>query len=95
MTDYKSKLGSLAHRLKNEPQNTPIQEVHPVKESDHDLEEEVRFNNWIPRSLKKKLKAYAVENDVSLKEINIEALEEYLKGRIRQKVEILSTKTGN
>lgn len=81
MTDYKGKLGSLANKLKNETPATPIQSVHPVKAMVKEAEKESRFNNWIPWSLKKQLKTYAAEADITLKELNIQALREYLKNR--------------
>ncbi|MDB5061528.1 MAG: hypothetical protein JWP67_1371 [Mucilaginibacter sp.] len=31
MEDYKKKLGSLADKIKNEPPQTPIQQVLPIK----------------------------------------------------------------
>ncbi|QXV66851.1 hypothetical protein INP83_07135 [Mucilaginibacter sp. 21P] len=81
MTDYKGKLGSLADKLKKETPATPIQTVHPVKAVTKETEKKSRFNNWIPWSLKKLLKAYAAEADITLKELNIQALREYLKNR--------------
>ena len=81
MTDFKNRLGALADKIKNEQPATPIQEVIPVKTGKVESEGESRFNNWIPKSLKKKIKAYAVENDISLKDLNIKALEEYLRNR--------------
>ncbi len=81
MTDYKHKLGSLADRLKKEPPVTPMQEVHPVRPATPGGKPESRFNNWIPKSLKKELKSYSAEADISLKEINIQALREYLDKR--------------
>ena len=38
-----------------------------------------RFNNWIPRDLKKKVKAYGVQNDISQKDITIQVLQNFLK----------------
>lgn len=81
MTDYKGKLGSLADKLKEEVPSLPIQQVNPVKVPSMEREKESRFNNWIPRSLKKQLKAYAAEADLTLKELNIQALREYLNSR--------------
>lgn len=81
MMDYKNKLGSLADKLKKEVPATPMQEVHPVKPPPTAEEEESRFNNWIPRTLKKQLKSYSAEADISLKDINIQALKEYLEKR--------------
>ncbi|HWZ15475.1 MAG TPA: hypothetical protein VNW95_09575 [Mucilaginibacter sp.] len=77
MDNYKNKLGSLADKLKQERPKTPIQEVQPVK-VEIAKEVEAQFNNWIPKSLLKKIKAYGVENDQSLKDINIAALQLFL-----------------
>lgn len=78
MEDYKSKLGSLADKLKKERPATPIQQVSPVKVRP-DEEAEVQFNNRVPKSLLKQLKTYSLEHDQSLKEINIKALQQYLQ----------------
>lgn len=80
MEDYKKKLGSLADKIKSEKPDTPIQQVLPVKvQPVVDAEEEARFNNWIPKSLKKKVKSYGAENDISQKDITILALQYFLK----------------
>ncbi|UOE48686.1 hypothetical protein MTO98_30260 [Mucilaginibacter sp. SMC90] len=80
MDDYKKKLGSLADKIKNEKPQTPIQQVLPVKPITHPAKaEEARFNNWIPRELKRKIKAYGVQHDLSQKEITIQALEKFLE----------------
>jgi len=79
MGDYKNKLGNLADKLKNEIPNTPIQQVQPIKE------QEVQFNNWIPKSLLKQIKAYGVEHEISLKEINIQALKKFLISNAKDK----------
>lgn len=79
MEDYKQKLGGLASKLKTSPPSTPIQEVHPVKTVAAEKDIEVQFNNWIPKSLLKQIKALAVEKDLSLKDCNIEALKLYIK----------------
>lgn len=79
MTDYKSKLGGLAERLRIEPPAAPIQQVAPVKEQIVALPGECRFNNWIPKTLKKRLKQYAMDHEISLKDINIKALELFLQ----------------
>jgi len=81
MTDYKGKLGTLADKLKKETPATPLQEVHPIKNDSVAEKSESRFNNWIPKSLKKQLKSYAADADISLKELNIQALKEYLEKR--------------
>lgn len=80
MDDYKKKLGNLATKIKNETPQTPIQQVQPVKAlvTPGD-EEEARFNNWIPKALKRKVKAYGAENDISQKDITIQALYKFLK----------------
>ncbi len=82
MEDYKNKLGSLADRLKNDPPKAPLQEVHPVKASLDVKEPEAQLNVWIPKALLKKMKGYAVDHELSLKELNILALEFYLDARI-------------
>lgn len=80
MEDYKKKLGSLADKIKNEVPQTPIQQVLPVKHQPAlEEEEEARFNNWIPKGLKRKVKAYGVQHDISQKDITIRALQNFLK----------------
>lgn len=69
MDDYRKKLGSLADKIKSEKPHTPIQQVLPVKVQQMVAEEEARFNNWIPKSLKRKIKAFGAENDISQKDI--------------------------
>ncbi|MFA6245313.1 MAG: hypothetical protein WC615_00140 [Mucilaginibacter sp.] len=82
MEDYKKKLGGLADKLKNEPPTTPIQEVHPVKEAPSLKEAEAQLNVWIPKGLLKKMKSYGLENDLSLKDINILALQFFLDNKL-------------
>lgn len=80
MEDYKKKLGSLADKIKSDQPGAPIQQVLPVKiQPVAEAEEEARFNNWIPKALKKKVKAYGAENDISQKDITIRALQNFLK----------------
>ena len=79
MNDYKKKLGNLASKIKNETPQTPIQQVLPVKATAVLEEEEARFNNWIPKGLKRKIKAYGAEHDISQKDITIQALQNFLK----------------
>jgi hypothetical protein len=81
MEDYKKKLGSLANKIKNEPLHTPIQQVQPVKIDPVVVEQESRFNNWIPKALKKKIKAYGVQHDISQKDITIQALKNFLRDK--------------
>jgi len=80
MDDYKKKLGNLASKIKNETPQTPIQQVLPVKELTAPAqEEEARFNNWIPKGLKRQIKAYGAQHDISQKDITIQALQKFLK----------------
>jgi NRPS condensation-like uncharacterized protein len=83
MENYKNKLGNLADKLKKEQPRTPIQEVQPVKVETVPKEPEVQFNNRIPKGLLKRLKAYGLEYDESLKDINIEALNLYLSHKAK------------
>ncbi|QQL49885.1 hypothetical protein [Mucilaginibacter ginkgonis] len=79
MKDYKKKLGSLADRIKNETLQAPIQQVQPVVNNPTVFEQELaRFNNWIPKDLKRKIQLYGVKNDMSQKDITIKALEDFL-----------------
>ena len=84
MEDYKNKLGSLADKLKKDQPRTPMQEVLPVKIEPVPPEPEVQFNNRIPKGLLKRLKAFGLEYDESLKSINIQALELYLSHKAKQ-----------
>ena len=82
MDDYKKKLGNLASKIKNDTPQIPIQQVQPVKAlAVPAVEEEARFNNWIPKGLKRKIKAFGAQNDVSQKDITIQALQQFLKER--------------
>ena len=83
MDKHKDKLGGLADKLKQERPKTPIQEVQPVKVEIVVKVAEVQFNNWIPKTLLKRIKAFGVEHDRSLKDINIEALEFYLSQKAK------------
>jgi hypothetical protein len=80
MEDYKKKLGNLAIKIRNETPQMPIQQVQPVKTiAVFADDQEARFNNWIPKGLKRKIKAYGAQNDISQKDITIRALENFLK----------------
>jgi hypothetical protein len=83
MDKYKDKLGGLADKLKQERPKTPIQEVQPVKAEPTVKVAEVQFNNWIPKALLKRVKAFGVEYDLLLKDINIQALELYLSHKAK------------
>lgn len=78
MTNYQDKLGGLANKLKTAPTKPPIQKVQPIKPPAPDKSTEVQFNNWIPKTLLKQLKTFCIEHEQSLKELNIQALENYL-----------------
>ncbi|WDF78949.1 hypothetical protein PQ469_02885 [Mucilaginibacter sp. KACC 22773] len=82
MDDYKKKLGSLADKIKNDAPHAPIQQVLPIKHQPVSAdEEEARFNNWIPKGLKRRIKAYGAQHDISQKDITIEALKDFLKNK--------------
>jgi hypothetical protein len=81
MEDYKNKLGSLADKLKKDPPKTPIQEVHPVKTIDVEKVEEAQLNVWVPKGLLKRMKSYGIEKDLSLKDINVLAVREFLDAK--------------
>jgi hypothetical protein len=83
MDKYKDKLGGLANKLKQERPKTPMQQVQPVRAEAAVKVAEVQFNNWIPKALLKRIKAFGVEYDLSLKDINIEALELYLSHKAK------------
>lgn len=82
MDNYKNKLGSLADKLKKEVPKTPIQEVLPVKAA-APQEPKVQFNNRIPKGLLKRLKAAGLDEDISLQELTIQALENYLSQKAK------------
>jgi hypothetical protein len=77
MNKYSEKLGGLANRLKEETPKTPIQEVKPIPTATA-KKEESQLNVWIPKDLLKQVKVHGAETDLSLKEITIKALEQYL-----------------
>jgi NRPS condensation-like uncharacterized protein len=78
MNDYKNKLGALAGKLKEERPQTPIQQVQPVK-TVAPKEKEIQFNNWLPKSLVKQVKHFALEQERTIKDVMIESLKLYLK----------------
>ncbi|SCW37963.1 hypothetical protein [Mucilaginibacter sp. NFR10] len=84
MTDYKDKLGGLADKLKKDTPKTPIQEVHPVKQSTAVKEDEAQLNVWIPKTLLKRMKSYGVQYDTSLKDISIDALKFFLDTKLKK-----------
>lgn len=76
-TDYTSKLQGFADRVKSEPVQLPMQKVTPVQTVASPKEEQ-QLNVWIPKDLMKRLKVKGVETDQSLKEMVIDALNQYL-----------------
>lgn len=82
MSDYKNKLGNLADKLKKEIPKTPIQEVQPIKIA-APQEPKVQFNNRIPKGLLRRLKAAGLADDISLQELTIQALENYLSQKAK------------
>ncbi|MCR8560772.1 hypothetical protein KXD93_24155 [Mucilaginibacter sp. BJC16-A38] len=84
MEEYKNKLGNLATKLKSDTPKTPIQEVHPVKLREVEKEEEAQLNTWIPKGLLKRMKSYGIDQDLSLKDINILALKFFLDAKAPQ-----------
>ncbi len=84
MEEYKNKLGSLATKLKTDAPKIPIQEVHPVKSSADEKEDEAQLNTWIPKGLLKRVKSYGIDHDLSLKDINILALTFFLDAKAPQ-----------
>ncbi|WP_347160467.1 hypothetical protein [Pontibacter chitinilyticus] len=75
----KNKLAGMANKLKSDKPKTPIQEVSPVKPKDINKEDTAQLNVWIPKGLIKKMKIHGLEEELSLKDITIKALEAYLK----------------
>ena len=75
----KNKLAGMANKLKSDKPKTPIQEVSPVKPKDINNEDTAQLNVWIPKGLIKKMKIHGLEEELSLKDITIKALEAYLK----------------
>lgn len=71
------KMGDLIKKLPEVV--TPVQEVRPVatKAPEEELEKINGF--WAPKALVKKVKIYAVENDLTQREVMIAALEAFFK----------------
>ena len=84
MTDYKNKLGGLADKLKKDTPKTPIQEVHPIRQSAAVKEDEAQLNVWIPKTLLKRMKSYGIEYDEYLKDITIDALKFFLEAKLKK-----------
>ena len=75
MTEFKDKLNSFASRLKSEEPIVPIQEVKPIQVKPIQKEAETQLNIWIPKSLMKKLKKASIDNDLTIKEFVVNAIE--------------------
>lgn len=70
---YDNKKNSLKDLLKNVPP-TPVQKVVEVKEN-----KQWHLNCWIDNELGKRVKQEALNQGKSIKEITVEALENYLE----------------
>ncbi|MCK8496031.1 hypothetical protein M0L20_29465 [Spirosoma sp. RP8] len=85
---YKDSLKGLGERLKSEPPKTPIQEVRPVESqpapapvkttTQGQKKKESHVNFWMPEELMERLKIYSAKSKKSIKQLGIEAIEEFL-----------------
>jgi hypothetical protein len=87
--EYKDTMKQLGDKLRSEPPKVPIQEVRPVEsiagavptqKTKPTKSEEAHFNFWADKSLMQRVKIHSAKTEKSIKEICIEALEQYLKG---------------
>ncbi len=76
-TTYTNKLQGFADRVKTEPVQMPVQKVTPI-EAATEPKEEQQLNVWIPKDLMKRLKVKGAETDQSLKDMVIEALNQFV-----------------
>lgn len=82
--DYNANRKRLAAQLIAEPPKTPIQEVRPVepvsttKADDTTAKKDMHLNFWVDEQLMQRLKIHAVTNRKTIKQIGIQALEDYL-----------------
>ncbi len=77
--EYDQKRTNFADRLKSTPAAIQMQEVNPVtSRNEPPPEEQVQLNAWIPKSLMKKLKTKALDDEKSIKSCLCEALENYV-----------------
>lgn len=74
--EYTNKLQGFADRVKTEPVQLPVQKVMPVQTNG--TKDEQQLNVWIPKHLIRRLKVKGAETDKSLKDMVIEALNQYL-----------------
>lgn len=86
-SDYKKTMSELGAKLKDEPVKTPIQEVRPVEpartapaktEINETPKKEAHVNFWVPDELMERLKIHAAKSRKTIKQIGVEALEQYL-----------------
>lgn len=86
----KERQARLAEKLKNEPPKAPIQEVNPVVEpevkpaskSTQSADDElVQLNAKVPKSLLKKVRRIAVEDEMEIRDIVRHALEAFVNNR--------------
>lgn len=75
---YNDKLKDFSQRIKAGELTKPLQEVKPVDPIKEKVPE-TQLNLWIPKELKKQLQKHAADQETSLKEVIIAALEKYLK----------------
>ncbi|MDD7914096.1 hypothetical protein H9I45_00880 [Polaribacter haliotis] len=71
----KQNISDLINKVKSNEQNKTTQKVLPIAEKKDD----VQFSFYIEKSLLKKLKQKALNNDVSIKSIIINAIENSFK----------------
>jgi len=74
--DYLKNINDLSEQIKTEAPKTPIQQVKAVKVKIS--EDNGHFSIWIPKDLLKRVKTFAIQEDMPIKEIGIKALELYL-----------------
>ncbi len=81
--EYKNSLKQLGDRLKSEPAKIPIQEVRPVEEpkASANPKKDAHINFWVPDELMERLKIQGAKSKMKIKEMGIEAFEEYLTKR--------------
>lgn len=86
-TDYKLALNQLGDKLASEPVSLPIQEVRPVEpasagaaptEKINTAKKDSHINFWVPEELMERLKIHAARSKKTIKQIGIEALEQFL-----------------
>lgn len=79
--DYLKNLNDLSDRIKNEAPKIPIQQVKSVKVKVP--KDNGHLSIWIPKDLLKRVKTFAIQEDISIKEIGAAALELFLSTRTK------------